>query len=568
MPDTHHAIEVLLPVIAILGIGVAAALASRGFGLSPIVGYLLAGLLIGPGALGWVEPTAETALLAELGVVFLLFDIGLHFSLRHIRDSARDILGLGTAQVALCAAVFGLIAWALGLPPLFAAVTGLALALSSTAVVARLVAERHQQTCPVGLTATSILIFQDIVAIFLLILATSLGADNASLAQDFGLALGKAVLAFVVAVLIGRYAARPAFAFIARTGHEEVFTAAALFIALLAAVLTGLADLSLTLGAFLGGMVVAETTYRPVVQSEIKPFRGLLLGFFFITVGMGIDLAVLAQRWPLVIGAAVFIVAAKAVLIGLAARPFGWTVPGATQLGFLLAQGSEFALVILSLPPVREGLGEAAPILIAAIALTLATTPTVSEWGRRLAGRLRARSAADHAGELTRRGAAAPVLIVGMGEAGRTVANALAAFDIGYAALERDSTRHARAVADGYEAAFGDAADPRLWEPMDFAARRVAVITPARYDVAAPLTPLAAERFPDLARYVPVADAAEGTRFAELGMRPVTDRSHPRGLDLAAAVLAEFDVGRDAVAEWMRAEQERALDKGTARAVV
>ena len=376
------------------------------------------------------------------------------------------------------------------------------------------------------------------------------------------------MLAFAVAVLIGRYAARPAFAFIARTGHEEVFTAAALFIALLAAVLTAMVDLSLTLGAFLGGMIVAETTYRPIVQSEIKPFRGLLLSFFFITVGMGIDLALLAAQWPLIIGAAAVIIAVKALLVGLAARPFGWTLPGAAQLGFLLAQGSEFALVILSLPPVREGLGDAAPILIAAIALTLATTPTVSEWGRRLAGRLRARSAADHTGELTRRGAAAPVLIVGMGEVGRTVANGLNAFDIGYAALEKDGIRHARAVADGYEAAFGDAADPRLWEPMAFAERRVSVITPARYEVAAPLSPLARERFPDLARYVPVADAQEGAQFEELGMQPVVDRSQPRGLDLAVAVLADLGIGGEAVARWMQREQELALNRGTARAVL
>ena len=569
MPDTAHAIEILGPIIAILGIGVAAALCSRALGLSPIVGYLAAGVAIGPGALGFVEITEETALLAELGVVFLLFDIGLHFSPRHIRESAGDILGLGAVQVSLAALVFGGAAYLLGLSPLYAVVTGLTLALSSTAVVARLIAERSQQNCPVGLTATSILIFQDVVAIFLLILATSLGSEGADLLRDFGTALGKAALAFCVAVLIGRYAARPVFALISRGGHEEVFTAAALFIALLAAVATGAADLSLTLGAFLGGMIVAETAFRPIVQSEIKPFRGLLLGFFFITVGMSIDVALLASRWPEIIGAAFVIVAAKAVLVGVAARPFGWTIPGATQLGFLMAQGSEFGLVILSLAPVRAGLGEeAAAILIAAIALTLATTPSVSDLGRRLAGRLRERSAEDHAREMTRRGGSAPALIVGMGETGRTVADALTAFDIGYTAIERDAGRHAGAVADGYEAAFGDASDPRLWEPIAMSERRAAIVTPARYDTSASVAPIARERYPDLIRFVPVEDAEQVTRFEEIGMSPVVDRSAPRGLDLAAAVLEAFKVEREEIDTWMRRQQERALGtEETARAV-
>jgi CPA2 family monovalent cation:H+ antiporter-2 len=568
MPDPTHAFDALGPVLLLLGLGVLAAVASREARLSPIVGYLVVGAAIGPGGLALLPDDPAAHLLAELGVVFLLFDIGLHFSLAHIWESRRDILELGPAQVASSAAGLGLAAWLLGVPPLFAAVVGLTLALSSTAVVARLIAERHQQNCPVGLTATSILIFQDVVAIFLLILATSLGGDGGSfsLAADFGVALAKAAAAFGVAVLIGRYLARPLFALIARTNNEEVFTASALFVALLAAAATGAIGLSLTLGAFLGGMIIAETAYRPVVQSEVKPFRGLLLGFFFISVGMSLDPALLAARWPTVLALVAGLVAAKVLMVGLAARPFGWSVPGATQLGFLLAQGSEFAFVILSLGPVRDGLGaEAAAVLIAAVAISLALTPTLADAGRRLAGRLRRRAARVDTAETTPRGAAAPVLVVGMGEVGRTVADALEAFGIGYAALERDPERYARANADGYTVSFGDAAEPRLWEPMAIAERRAVVVTYTRHEVSAPLSPIMAQRYPKLARFVPVADEEEAARFRAIGMRAVLDRSVPRGLDLAGAVLAELGVEPARVGEWMARQQERALASPNSR---
>jgi CPA2 family monovalent cation:H+ antiporter-2 len=570
MADATHAFDALGPVLLLLGLGIAAMLAAREARVSPIVGYLAVGAVIGPGGLALIRDDATARLLAELGVVFLLFDIGLHFSLRHVWESRGDILGLGPAQVALSAAGLGTAAYLLGVPPLFAAVVGLTLALSSTAVVARLIAERHQQNCPVGLTATAILIFQDLVAIFLLILATSLGRGEGGfpLAAALGLALAKAAGAFVAAVLIGRHAARPLFALLARTRNEEVFTASALFMALLAAAATGAMGLSLTLGAFLGGTIIAETAYRPVVQSEIKPFRGLLLGFFFISVGMGLDPRLLASGWPLVLALAGGLIVAKILLVGAAGRLFGWTLPGSVQLGFLLAQGSEFAFVILSLGPVREGLGDhAVGALIAAVAASLAATPTLAEAGRALAGRLRQRLARVDPAETTPRGRAAPVLIVGMGEVGRTVADGLTAFGVGYAALERDPERYARANADGYAVAFGDAAEPRLWEPMALGERRATVVTPARYEVSAPLSPISRERYPDLVRFVPVPNEAERRRFDAVGMRAVLDRGVPRGLDLAGAVLECLGLEPGAVADWQRRARERASTPATAQRV-
>ncbi|MEP2722987.1 cation:proton antiporter [Roseibium sp.] len=559
MEEPHGILASLVPVILLLGLGVVAAVASRSVGLSSIVGYLLLGLALKVSGLTVVSDSETIALLAELGVVFLLFDIGLHFSLRHLRQQASDVFGFGPVQVLFATGVFGLLAWAFGLPPLAAGIIGVTLALSSTAVVARLIAERHQQNCPVGLTATSILIFQDIAAIFLLIVAVALGTGEAIL-PAIGMALAKAAAAFAIAVLLARVVVRPLFDLVARAQGEEVFTAMALLVALAAAWATGIAGLSLTLGAFLGGMIIAETPYRAIVQSEVKPFRGLLIGFFFISVGLSLDIGVLTSLWPTVLGLALLLIAVKFVTNAAASLVFRWSVPGSTQLGFLLAQGSEFAFVVLSLPQIRTLVGaNTASVLVAAVALSLAATPTVAEAGRSLAGRMRRRHASQNEDELAPRGGEGPVLIIGMGEAGRAVADALTEFDIGYIAIERDQKRLGQAVADGYTAVFGDADDPRIWDSLGAWNRRINVITAPRWSVLAELVPIALERYPEMKRFALVRDAAEAELAIPLKIIPVIDISHPPGLDLAAAVLHELDVDSAAVGLWMRQMQERTL---------
>ncbi|MEJ1976598.1 MAG: cation:proton antiporter [Acetobacteraceae bacterium] len=546
----------LAPVVVLLALGVVAAVASRTARLSPIVGYLVLGLALKAAGVAIVADSGTIRLLAELGVVFLLFDIGLHFSLAHIRQQARDIFGFGPLQVVFGAFVLGLMALATGLAPLPAFLLGAVLALSSTAVVAPLIAERHQQNCPVGLTATAILIFQDVAAIFLLIVAGALGGG--AVLPMAGLALVKAAAAFAVAVLFARIVVRPLFNLVARQRQEEVFTAMALLIALAAGWATGQIGLSLTLGAFLGGMTVAETPYRAVIQSEIKPFRGLLLGFFFISVGMSLDLDTLLQQWPAVIAVAILLIATKILTNAAASLVFRWSVPGSLQLGFLLAQGSEFAFVVLSLPAVRELVGAGrVSVAAAAVALSLAATPNLAAAGRTVAGRLRLRAAKVQDPELEMREPTAPVLIAGMGAIGRTLADALNEFNIGYIAVERDQRRLSEAVADGYAAVFGDMADPRLWDPIAMQGRRISAMTAPSYEVSRDLTPMARQFYPNLLRYAVVADDAQAERFHALGVRAVVDRGASPGLDLATAVLSELGIDADAIAGWMQRRQER-----------
>ncbi len=532
-------LETIQPAITLLGLGIGAALFSRACRLNPIVGYLVLGL--GLSALGFRENFSGpvVATMAEAGVMFLLFNLGLHFSLGRIWAEKGNIFGFGSLQMLVAGGAFALLFFAIGLPAPFAIIGGFAMGLSSTAVVIGLVRERDQEDCPVGRAAQSILIFQDIAAILLLVAAGAL-ASGGAVAPALGLAGLKALAAFGVAVLFARYLTGPVFRLIARAGSSEVYTATALFIALAAGWATGVAGLSLTLGAFLGGMAVADSRYRIMVQTEIDAFRGLFLSFFFISVGLGIDPALLAQNWPLVLLAAFALVVLKCAFNVAAGLAYRWSVPGSIQLGFLLGQGSEFALVLFALPALA-GLVEPrlVSILVAAIAISLAVTPIVSNIGRTLAGKLR-RGPPDR--KLA--GDNAPVVIIGLGETGRAVAEALEYNDVDYIGLESDPEVFELALADGYNALQANPADPRSWEAIGMAKREVLVIATGRIDASRELTPLARERLPDITRILAVPSSNEIEEFDALGVIPV-DMSAAGGTErIIEAVFAALNTQR------------------------
>jgi len=379
----------------------------------------------------------------------------------------------------------------------------------------------------------------------------------------------KAVVAFVVAVVIGRYAVRPLFRFLATTKNEEVFTATALLVVLATAVATGGAGLSLTLGAFLGGMIISETHYRHVIQTEAKPFRNLLLGFFFITVGMSLDWRILVGHWAEILVFLFALITIKAVLVSAVARVFGWSMPGSVQLGFLLAQGSEFVFVIIAMPMVRETLGEGfVGVVITGIAASLVITPTLATLGNRLARVLRRRipdsvSTDTPLSSVT----TAPLLVFGMGDVGRMVVDALEAHDLPYDAIEMDHDRFLAASADGYLVAFGDPGDVRLMETLGFAEREVAVVTIVRYELAKALMPVMRDRYPNLTRFIAVDTDEDKVRFEAVGMWPVVNRSVPRGIDTAAAVLRSPRVDEAKIQAWMQRQQERALQANVGTAI-
>lgn len=547
--------EAVFPILVLLALGIVAAVLSRMARVNPIVGYLFLGVAVSAVRPELLAAGGTVRLLAELGVVFLLFDIGLHFSMAHVRREAADIFGFGPLQVGASTILIGGCVLALSGSAIAALVIGVTLALSSTAIVAGVIAERRQQNCPVALTAIAILIFQDVAAIFLLILTTT--PETGSAGPAMLAALLKTAAAIAVALLSARFIVRPLFAILSRHGAEEVFTATALLIALAAGWTAAMAGLSMTLGAFLGGMMVAESPFKASVRSEIGPFRGLLVSFFFLSVGASLDLGVIADAWPAIIGMAAGIIVLKSIGNVLASLAFRWSVPGSIQLGVLMAGGSEFAFVVFATPGVRAVIDAATLAeLTAAVALTLAVTPALGAIGRTVAGRLRTRATRRIQSEMTPQGETNPVIIIGMGDVGRTIADALEEFDIGYDAIERDGARLRSAVADGYNASFGDAADARLWRALDLGGRRFSVMTASSILAARDWMPASLALYPDLHRVWIAQTDDEAAQLNELGIEAVVSPDETRGIEAAQALLIAIGISPEAVAAW--ADRQRA----------
>lgn len=555
-------VDALIPAMTLLAAAGAAAMASKALKLSPIVGYLAVGILIGPEALGLIQESPTTHLLAELGVVFLLFDIGLHVSLRELKESGRNLVGLAPVHLALTSLPFTGALIMLGLDWPIALALGLSFGLSSTAVVSRVLVERGLGSCPLGRSATHVLIFQDIVAIFLLIFATSLsrGGDGMELMVELGRAAGLAIVAFIIAFAAGRYLMGPIFRTLASTRNHEAFTAMTLLLVLGAASATAQIGLSLTLGAFLAGLAVSGTAFRHQIQSETGPFRGLLLSFFFMSVGLSVDLAVLGGQWPLVIGVALAILLVKTMFGFAAARLNSWSNPGSVQIAFLLAQGSEFTLVVLSILASASGAVPPAveTIAVAAVALSLAVAPFWAAGGMRLSRKLAAmfKGQTRAASETRSTAPDRPVIIFGMTPAGRLAADALSDFTIPHVCLDAEPERFVSAIADGYKVAFGNAANLRLVEAVAGPNPRAVVIGAPRYEVSRDLTPAVQREFPNLPRFVAVDNEADRNRFSALGMRAWLSMGEPRGIEMAADVLRQLGIDEDKVIAWVSREAD------------
>lgn len=548
----------LLPAVVLLGAGLLALLLARPLRINPLIGFLLVGVVIGDHGLAVLREGPTTHLLAELGVVFLLFDIGLHFSPSEAVERRRDILGLGPAQVLLCALAIGALVLAVGLEFPVAAIVTMSLALSSTAVVTRILAERKTHNCPLGRSATAVLIFQDLAAIFLLVfVASQNSAGQTSLAWAALDAAWKTVAAAVAALAVGRYAAAPIFRALALARSDEVFTGAALFIVLGTAWATASIGLSLTLGSFLAGMIIADTPYRHLIQIEAMPFRNLLMGFFFISVGMALDPAAIFASAHIILAGLAALLLLKTAGVFAAAKFNGWTNAGASQLAFLLAQGSEFALVVFAIPTVSEELGqEATNILVAVVALSLAVTPAWNAAGNALARRIAA--SAQPSSRLT--GPATqpdePIIVFGMNAAGRLAVDAMQRFEIPYRALETDPERFLQATADGYDVAFGDPANLRLADAIGVTHARALAISAPRFEISRSLTPVVRERYPNLGRFVAVSTEDDRARHEALGIRSVVSLGSPEGIEFATELLRFAGVDDAALAPWLESLRE------------
>ena len=436
--------------------------------ISPILGFLVVGALLGPHGLGqlaeysraidWLTVTGEKqiAFIADLGIVFLLFFIGMELSMRRLITMRRLVFGLGGMQVFLTAIVVSLAALWLGQPPAAALIIGACLALSSTAIVMELLSGQRRMMSTTGRTSFAILLAQDLAVVPLLFLISALGGNSVVIA------LVEAVIAVGVIAIVGRVVLKPLFRLAAGTDNPEFFMAATLLIAVGSGVIASAAGLSMALGAFIAGLLLAETEYRRAVEAMIDPFRGLLLGVFFFSVGMHIDLGFIWREPLLVAGGFLAMIVAKTLLLAPLCRLFG--VPWSTSMetSLLLAPGGEFAFIGIGLATQLKLVdGGVAAGVLAVVSLTMGTLPFVAVVARRIHKRLDAEAPSRPSSTLlppddhTKR-----VIVVGHGRVGQLVCDLLDKHEIPYLATDNDVVLVERWRNLGRPIYYGDASNP------------------------------------------------------------------------------------------------------------
>jgi len=528
----------------------------RRAGVSPVLGYLGAGAVLGPLALGsfigdypllyWftvIDAKSVTAI-AELGVVFLLFLIGLELSFERLKAMRRLVLGLGGLQLAISFVVISLIALAFGLTPQIAAVLAACLALSSTAIVLELLAQQERLLTSGGRASFSVLLAQDVAVVPILLFIGILGAKGGdSVLLSIATALGQALLVLAVIVLVGRAVLRPLFRLVVGQRSEELFIAAVLFVIVATGILAAKAGLSMAIGAFVAGLLLAETEYRRAVQATIEPFKGLLLGIFFFSVGMNIDFREVAREPLLLFGLAFGLIALKAGIVYALARYFALTRAASLEAALLLGPGGEFAFVGIGL---ATGLALIEPKLgsfvLAAISLTMALLPLLSALARRLAPLLEEAKPKDPALEALPEAQQGHAIIIGYGRVGKTVASLLRQHDLRQIAIDNDPASVSRARRTGEEVFFGDAARPAFLQACGIGTARSVIITiNAAAEIDQIITAIRGLR-PDLPIISRARDAAHARHLYAQGVNETVPETIEASLQLSEAALVGLGV--------------------------
>ena len=548
-------------VLVLLASAVLVVVLARSLQLPPVLGYLLVGVAIGPHALHWIPATEESSYvyLAEFGVVFLMFSIGLEFSLPRLFNMRRVVFGLGMVQVLLTVFVPTLGAWLFGFPWQLGFGLGGALAMSSTAIVSKLLAERMQLESAHGREVIGVLLFQDLAVVPLLILIPALAQPAERLAPVLALALAKAAVVLLLILFAGQRLMRGWFHIVARRRSNELFVLNVLLITLGLAWATKLAGLSLALGAFLAGMLISETEYRHQVEEDIKPFRDLLLGLFFVTVGMQLNVSVVADRFGLVLLLFALPVLFKFALIVLLARLFGSTPGNALRTALALAQAGEFGFVLLAQA------GEVhlvdAPLLqpiLAAMLLSMLSAPFMIHYSDKLVLRFVAsewmlRSLALHQVAVTGMRAAKHVVLCGYGRTGQNLARFLEQESIGYVALDLDPERVREAAAAGESVVYGDGARREALIAAGLARASALVISFADTAVALKILQHAHAINPALPVIVRTLDDADMDRLRAAGAAEVVPDAFESSLMLASHALVLMGVPLARVVHRVRA---------------
>ncbi len=539
-------------ILILLGCAVTVVALFRRIHLPPILGYLFVGMVVGPGGFAFIPSIQDLTFLAEFGVVFLMFTIGLEFSWARIMTMRKALLGLGGIQVLLCTVVATIVGWYLGLAPKTAFVAAGALALSSTAVVVKQLAEQHELHTIHGRLSIGILLFQDLAAVLFLILIPALASkDQNALFLPIFLALIKGVSICIMLALVGQWLLRPLFHEVAKSHSTELFMMAALMVVLGAAWITHYLQLSMALGAFLAGLMLGETEFRHQIEIDIRPFRDVLLGLFFITIGALLHIDTLPRHWHWVLFILFSLIAFKTVLIMALTRIVGGVaLSKAFRTGLILSQGGEFGFVILTvginnhlIDPVQS------QVVVAAVVLSIVVAPLLIRYNKAISNHLfkqveeivpeehKGLPLSEHAAELKDH-----VIICGFGRVGQILARFLEQENITSIALDLDPMRISSSTLAGEHAFFGDARRPEVLAAAGLARARMIVISfadePAALET---LRHIRALRL-DIPVFVRTKNDSNLKTFQEAGATEVVPESLEASLMLASHLLLMLGV--------------------------
>ncbi len=514
--------------------------------LSPALGYLFAGAVIGPYAMGLVQDIESVQNVAELGVIFLMFIIGLELPLERLVVMRRYVFGLGLSQVLFTSMMLAGIAIFLGFPVTTSVVIGGALSLSSTALVIQLLSERHELSTKYGRSSFSILLFQDLAVVPLLAVTLLLSdrSSDTSAIMTLLTAFLKGGAAIIMIFIVGRFVLRPMYQYFASVNDDEIFTAATLLIILGVSWATGYAGLSMALGAFLAGMLIAETEYRHQVEADIRPFQGLLLGLFFIGIGMSIDFRMIAEQAGLIVILVFSLMLVKAAMLFMLCRAFNMDRASSLRTAAMLSQGGEFAFVVIKLAMVGALVNETVgQTILVVVAISMALTPLFAT----IAAKLTAHNvfsadvsvALDHLAEDTH-GMKNHVIIAGFGRVGKTVASVLEKNNVQYIALDLDVRQVSDACGQGLPVYYGNASKEDILEAVGGDRAAVIVIALDSPNFVRKVAHTAHSMFPAMQILARATDAADKTELEQHGVNTAIADNPNIGIQLGQQTVAAW----------------------------
>lgn len=524
--------EHLAQILLLLGVAVAVVVAFQRLHIPTSLGYLLVGVILGPHTVGPTVQVPEFKVLAEFGVVFLLFTIGLNYSLPQLHALRNQVLGLGTAQVVLTTVFVGAVAWMAGLPAAAAFVIGAVFAQSSSTLIGSQLSEQGEENSPPGRLGLAMSVVQDVTAVPFLVAIPVLGIAPGidALAGALGWAALKALAAVALVLVAGRWLLRPLFHLVATRRNAEVFTLAVLLVALLAAWSTNSLGLSLAFGAFLAGMMLGETEFRHQVESSIRPFRDVLLGLFFVGIGMMIDPMVIPDIWHWALLGTVAILGSKIAIVAAMLRVSGFAALATWRVALLLAVGGEFGLALLAIG-LENGVIDApvGQIAFTSVLLSLIAGSLLIRFNQPIATRLAGTPRGESAGvaDMLVNLPEPQVLIGGYGRVGHAIAVLFRASGIPFVAFDHNPKRVEKGRADGHPVLYGDIADPDLLGAVHVERAALVVIT-----VDKPSTALRAVTFiRDRCPQVPVIARARDLESSSLLVGAGATHAYPEAIE-------------------------------------